>query len=345
LALFSLIPYWLQTKADIVVARYASLRLNLAFAINWLDDSVYWQKYKTSHPTAESMSMAELLDARIVISSNAEGTNKPPSKDAVTADNKTQQATLSAPSLIISTQVELPGVHESADFLGKLNDSELLMTSRKVSNYYNQSIYRWINKLYSLIERNRANETSTPVVLFDPTPAGAEQPENLIQTVRKEALLKYLTLADVRELAKFELPEIPPDTTRFASGLGKETDITLGSLPRNLYMATLFAQALLLFVIVYFSAFAREAVSSAAFPVRGTLFSAFSRSYSTLAVFFLALWVPFAASVSVSVASHKWPIVIFTVLIFFAGLSVHIVLHRKSYFKRLKFWCPNAINH
>jgi len=62
---------------------------------------------------------------------------------------------------------------------------------------------------------------------------------------------------------------------------------------------------LLAFVLVYFGAFAREAVSSPNFPTPGTLFSAFSGSRWSLLVLLLALWGPFAASVAVAIASRQ----------------------------------------
>ncbi len=88
-------------------------------------------------------------------------------------------------------------------------------------------------------------------------------------------------------------------------------------------------------------AFAGEAVSSAGFPVQGTLFSAFSGSRGTLLVFLLALWSPLFASVAVAVTARKWSLVPYSVLIGCAILFAHLRLQRKSYFRALN---PRLIN-
>jgi hypothetical protein len=89
-----------------------------------------------------------------------------------------------------------------------------------------------------------------------------------VSSLGRELLLDCLTLHDIRELADFELPTIP-DTTKFGVRGEREVDVSPGSLPRDLYLASLFAQAFMIFVLVYFNAFAREAVSSANFPAGG----------------------------------------------------------------------------
>jgi len=106
-------------------------------------------------------------------------------------------------------------------------------------------------------------------------------------------------------------------------------------LPRDLFLGTIFAEALLFFLLVYFGAFAREAISSPAFPAPGTLFSAFSKSDRTLLVLLLALWSPFVASMFVAIASRKLVLVFCSVLILGAVISAHRVLQRRSYFGAL----------
>src|SRR5258708_37325409 len=88
---------------------------------------------------------------------------------------------------------------------------------------------------------------------------------------------------------------------------------------------------------MYFSAFAREAASLATsdFPSRATLFSAFSRSRSTLIVFLVALWSPLLASLGVAVASRQWPMLICSLFILYAVLSANRVLQQRSYWALL----------
>ena len=222
----------------------------------------------------------------------------------------------------------------SQTLLAELDDSELLTTSRAVSDSLNYSIHRWVLKRHRLIVRNMA--ANTPHMVLLPARKEAQQPDNFVRTVGRKELLNNLTFRDVQELAQFELPKVPGITLREGRA-GKEIDITPGSLPPSLYGASVSAQLLLFFVIVYFNAFAHEATLSAAFPVPGTLFSAFSRSYWTLLVYFLGLWSPFLASLSMAVTSRDWLLIGLSVLIGFAILTVHVVFHRKSYFKALNF--------
>jgi hypothetical protein len=158
---------------------------------------------------------------------------------------------------------------------------------------------------------------------------------HFVPTLDKDALLNCLTLRDVRELAQFELPTFS-NPIQSEGRIQREVDISPSSLmPRDLYIASVLAQLLLFFVIVHFGAFAREAVSSAGFPVQGTLFSAFSGSRGTLLVFLLAVWSPLFVSVAVAVTARKWSLVPYSVLIGCAILFAHLGLQHKSYFRAL----------
>ena len=66
MALVSLIPYWLQGKQDNALGRYVSLRLGLATAVELLDESVIWQKYKAANPP-ESPSIKQLLETSVEV--------------------------------------------------------------------------------------------------------------------------------------------------------------------------------------------------------------------------------------------------------------------------------------
>jgi hypothetical protein len=154
--------------------------------------------------------------------------------------------------------------------------------------------------------------------------------------------LEKLTISDVRQLAGFEMPEISNSVKLGKSG-DTDVDLTPGSLPRNLYMATLSAQLLLFFVIMYFGAFSGEAISSGGFPITGTLFSAFAQSFWTLLVFFIALWVPVLSSLVVLAAawqtttlSRRLPLILCSVLTGLAVFSVQATLQRKDYFHALR---------
>jgi hypothetical protein len=215
------------------------------------------------------------------------------------------------------------------DLLSKLNEPELLTRSREAERFFDFSIARWANKRNDLVYRNAILHSCINRELE--VPHKGLKSDYFVPALESEALLKCLTLHDLRELAHLELPTI---ASPVQSG-ERETEIIPGSLPRDPYMASVLAQVLLLFVIVYFAAFAREAVLSTAFPAQGTLFGALSKSRWTLLVFLFALWSPLVASLVVTVTSRKWPIVVLSVLIFCAVLSLQRVLMQKSYFRAL----------
>jgi hypothetical protein len=93
---------------------------------------------------------------------------------------------------------------------------------------------------------------------------------------------------------------------------------------------------LLFFVTVYFGAYVREAVLSPAFPVPGTLFSAFARSKGTLFVMLLSLWSPVLASSWMAITSRRPLLMALTLLILLGIGSAYLVLYRRSYFAALK---------
>jgi hypothetical protein len=325
LALASLIPYWLELKEDAVLGKYLSLRLELATQIELLDDSGTWQEYRASHGDAESTPLAQLVTSTVEIGK------------VITKGTDPKAVTMAT----VATVSGIDEVQRAADFLVQLDDSDMLTRSRTYSNFFNMSVYRWVSKRGTLIYRNEGASYGSGgpsdclrAAISGEAQQAHEEVANFVPAVGKEMLLRCLTLRDVRELATFELPTIP-DTTKYSGRGGKQVDVAPGTLPRNLYMASLFAAGLLLFVVVYFSAFVREAVSSPTFPAQGTIFGAFSRPFWILAIFALALWAPVAASIGVAVVSRKLPLTLCSVLMGGATLSSHAVLHRKSYFAAL----------
>jgi len=259
------IPYWSERQNDIALGRYVSLRLSLETAVELLNDNFYWQKYKSSNEAAESASVLKLLDVWVEETPSSEG-NVPPvqSSTGTAPQNKARRTDIpglrpAAPTLLsVTMKTQIDEIHQIADFLVALDDSDVLTKGRTASVFYNVSIYRWASKRNSLVGRNAYANSCTLTVVRQP--AKAHQPEYFVPALGKETLLKCLNLRDVRELAGYELPKIP-DTTKFGVRGEREVDMSPGSFPRDLYLASLFAQGLLVFVILYFNAFAREAPS------------------------------------------------------------------------------------
>jgi hypothetical protein len=345
LALLSVIPYWWERQDNIALGRYVTSRLTLGTAIDLFDEDVYWQEYKSSNENAESKPISELAQARVEVGT-AEASKPAPRPKAGKRQKITQRSTAppSAPApptgLRASVTATIDEMRQIADSLSTLDDSDVLTRSRAVSVFYNVGIYRWVWKRNTLLNRNIYGHHCEPKATQTQE---STHPETYVPAVGRDILLECLTLQDVRELADFELPRIP-DTTRFGVRGEKEVDVSPGSFPRDLYLASLFVQVVVLFVIIYFNAFAREAVSSSSFPARGTLFGAFSRSRWTLAVFALILWVPFLASAAVATLSREWPLAICAALIGCVVVSTNLLLQRRKYWgtRSFRFLAPNT---
>lgn len=350
--LFALIPYWMQQPTDIALGHYIENRLNLSMYVDALDDNPLWQKYKASQPAAESMSIAQLLDARVVISSVSAGTQQVQPTENMASSHGHRPAAqghgrnaprppgwIPAPPTGLTATVfsDIREIRPIADFLTKLNDSDVLTKSRGYSNFFNFSIGRWAQKRNDLVYANVLLHNCTTRVLELPH-KGHRSPD-FVPALDGEALERCLTLRDVRGLAQFELPTFS-EPAQIGGSIRRGIDVSPGTLPRDLNVASIIAQVLLFFVIVYFGAYARGAVSSSAFPAQGTLFGSYCRSRWTLLVFLLALWTPLIASLGVAVASRKWTQLVFAVFVFCAVLSTHLVLQRKSYFAALS---PRAL--
>ena len=367
-ALFLLTSYWIERPKQIALGQYVGYRLNLANQLDTLDADPNWQEYRNSLESAESMPIAQLVD--VVVSVPGGATNKvtkagpqpaapiegryqlsweplspkPHSPAAPTGTHDVHHVERPAPpgpvSITAVFTVHLEEMRAIADYLAKLNDPRLLEASKQASNFFDLSIARWANKRNKLMYRNAFLHTCTATQLEVPTiPAGASRPDNYVPLLDRDALLTCLTLRDVRELAKFELPTFG-NPLQLDERIQKQVDVQPGSLRGDLFTASIVVQGFLFFIIVYFGAFAHEAVSSAAFPAPGTLFGVFSRLRWNLVVMLFALWTPLITSVTMSVVSRRWLLMACNAPIVLAVLSVHRVLQCKSYFGDLR---PRAL--
>jgi hypothetical protein len=378
LALASLIPVWSHRKDEIILGRYLTLRLNLVAALDALDENPIWQEYKLAHDT-ESVPLKQLADILINSNTLAPFNNSPQDTPSTKPPTPTPRANPSGPTdppdhhtgLDVEGFVRIrpaayhviqngptckptdpgcPGpptglafvvgfeeAQQAADYLAQLNDSDLLTRSRNASDVFNFSIYRWVLKRDNLIAQS-ARKGPLHATKVDGVP-NPRAPANFAPAADEAALLN-LTLGAVRELAKAELPPIS-NTVKLGPN-EPEVDLTPGSLPRSLYGASLFGQLLLFFVIIYFDAFARKAVSATHFPSQETLFGAFAGARPTLAVFLLALWTPSAVSLGILLVSFGGTsiggtlgLALCSVLIGLASLSVNASLNSRFYFRPL----------
>jgi len=341
-----LIPYWTERRNEEALGSYISSRQDLANRVETLDANPIWKDYKAFDSAAQSKSISELIKlSRGVWQAKAQTKAPPVAGPRIQRSYPSRptpppppppsglSATTSGPSLEILFQ-------PIADSLNRLNDPELLNRSRKASNFFEFSIIRWAGKREDLIYQNMLGTVTTPTGIcfsgaYWEIPYKEQRVEHFLPALDKDALLNCITLPDVRELAQFELPTFS-NPMQLRGSIYREVEANPNSLiPRDLYVASVLVQLLLFFVIVHFGAFAREAVSSAGFPVQGTLFSAFSGSRGTLLVFFLALWSPLCVSLAVAVASRRWSLIPYTALIGCATSFAYLVLQRKLFFSAL----------
>jgi hypothetical protein len=342
-ALLLMVSPWLEQPNYAALRLYLAYPLSLASEVDRLDDDPLWQKFKAAHESADSMSIQELLEASVVVSeSKAPDTPKskrtPNLRHPPISGGVASRSIPAAPTgLSVSVSEHLQQMQTIAEMLKGLNDSDILTHSRRVSNFFEFSIVRWVQKRNGLANRNQIETSCFAQYLGAPTQG--YKPSDFIPALQNDGMLKCLTLRDVTELAHTELPAftIPP---QLGERVGGQIDVTPGSLPHDLYAASVLAQLLLFFVMTYFCAFASEAASSPGFPAPGTLFSAFSRSRSTLFIFSFATFVPLLASTLVCWSSwasisvlRRLSLVGCMTFVALASFSMQLVFWEKSYFR------------
>jgi hypothetical protein len=339
-AVLVLIPRWLERPREVALGKYIAYRINLAAELDTLDANPAWQDYRSSQESADLMSIAQLLDLEVPLSDSSKITPSSPQAPSVAASpkpRKLQPDWRPSPPQIVGVMVtqklvEMPLI---ADFLNKLNDPQLLTNSMRQSNYFTFSIVRWGDKRNGMMYRNMLKHVCTVNQLEVPTiAAGKKTPDYFAPLLDKDALLKCLTLRDVHDLATFELPTFG-NPLQLEGQIQQQIDIKPGTLTGDLFTASIVAQLLLFFTIVYFGAFTNVALSSADFPASGTLFDAFARSRWTLLAMFLALWMPALAAITMSLVSRQWSLMICSVLVLIAVLSINVALSRRLYFGSL----------
>jgi hypothetical protein len=237
-------------------------------------------------------------------------------------------------NLRVLVQPSLNQIQQIADFLKQLNDSASLTEARQASLFAEVSIVRWVAR------RNRivfSNALSGPCL----TPGkGLEVPykkpssPHFVPALYEDDLLGCLTISDVKGLAQYELPTVSTPGQGQWAGTA-EVDVTPGGIPRDVYAASVVTEALLFFTLAYFGAFVREDTATSAFPIAGSLFSAFARSRASLGALFIALWSPIVASWLLVTFSMRLPLIVLAVLVSFAALWAQVELYRRSYFQPL----------
>jgi hypothetical protein len=301
--LFMLVASWAHRRSEVALAQYLSYRYDLALSIGSLDENPVWQKFKDSNEASETTPLNRLPVQVPVITSGLPITDKKIRSDHVVSIHKPHGPGWrpSAPTALTVTQmVEIPQIHDAIDILKKLNDASLLTESRKYSNYFAFSIGRWAQKRTDLIYRNAVGGNCATKEIEKPHASNVSA--EFVPEIDEDVLLACLNINDVRDLAQFEQPAMTnPD--QIGGLIRRDIDIAPGTLPKDLFLASIVSQAFLFVALAYFGAFTKEATLSEGFPVEGTFFSAFSRSHWTLLLLFFAIFIPPFSALSVAFES------------------------------------------
>ncbi|MGA2814402.1 MAG: hypothetical protein ABSG16_23645 [Candidatus Acidiferrum sp.] len=340
LVILLLCPYWEGRKSDAALASYLTNRLNLAVSLESLQNDAVWMEYAQSHPKVDQETLNSLVDTTVEIRRTASTKTSPPSDKSAPEATKPQKPNspgskplppngLSATSV---DEIEPPELSRIAEAWKNLNDSEMLTKSRENSNYFDFSIVKWVNRRGLLLYANDLSGLCSESEIEKPR--GSSKSGQYVPQLNDNAVMNCATLSNLEDLAKFEMPQmsIPTD---LGNRVSRTVDLTFGSLPKEGYAATLVAEALLFFVMVYFAAFVREAASSEFFPAPGTLFSGFSRSRWMLIVFLITLWTPLISVCAVTYVSRNLLVAFGIPLVLLGTYSVQRTLVKKSYFRAI----------
>jgi hypothetical protein len=328
-----------ERKADEALAGYVGRRLNLAMFVEELQKNQIWQNYAASHHDADQKPLAQLLGARVEMTPTSlkTGLRKPDETPSRSIEPHSPNSSKKgpAPPTILSVTTEplhisdLGEMSQIVQFWRELNDSDLLTRSRETSNYFSFSITKWANRRNALLYSNSLDLLCT--VSEIEVPRRFFKSARYVPQLNDDALMNCTTLRNLTELAQYEMPQMS-SPSQLGTKIGRDVDLSPGSLPKDPYAASLVAEGLLFFVLVYFSAFVREAASTESFPAWGTLFGAFSRTRWMLVVFLVALWMPFLACCAVAFISGKILLGLAVTPVLFATFSAHRTLEEKSYF-------------
>ncbi len=325
LVLFLLVQPWAHRPSEDALKRYVTARLYLSMMVDRIDEDPAWDKLRNSTTDLESLPLNKLPNALNVVSGSSPTANLLPQTEKSRVSAKSRPAPPTA--LSVTVEIKIPEITAILETINQLNDSSLLTESRNYSNYYGLSIVHWAQKRSDLVYRNVLASNCAKSEIE--APQGRRVPENFVASINPDVLMDCLTFNDVRALSQFERPIIAGAPLE---QIERDVDISPGTLPRNLFPATLVADVLLFFTLMYFGAFAREAECGGTLHTRGTLFSALSNSRATLALLSVLIWMPFVASLTVAVVSLNPYLWVASGVILLTVISIFSIFKRSGYF-------------
>jgi hypothetical protein len=332
---------WSQRSVDDAVGEYLVDRYTLSSAVERLNDDPFWKRWQAEHGIKSTIPFTKLIgpvedfyapldkpvtsppDQTVPIhTSHSKVKNQGPQS------KQSQRAFVPAAPIGLAGHVvtDISDVPQIANALIGLNKPDLLVRAAKYSNYFAFTIQFWNDRRYEFVGTSLQNGNCR--IQPQQIHSIAQEGKPPAQLLDNDVFLNCLTLADVNTLASLDLPPINnPD--QIGGHIGRDFDLSPGSLPRDPYKATLAAEAILLVVLLYFWAHANEALSSPRSPVPGTLFGAFAKSQLTAFAILLILWVPAFSSIAVAVQSRRQPIAVCSLMIVFTVLGISLTIAKK----------------
>lgn len=313
----SAIGFSLLHPLDIVrvheaLGEYVVHRINLSAALEHLEEESCWQHLLKTKNNAglEELPFGKLLDISCEFGKEGIRVNFPKEVHVADKNNasigmpnepqKLQRQDDHPPGIPADLRISasIPALDEIKLSMTGLGDGKVLAVARQASVEFNYSIYRWAVLLRSLKATTREKIQGTPVILL----GGGQSTDNVdpgyVPDLSTEDLKSFLTLADIRKLAKVEKPELP-DFEKVAGGASK-ISIPLASIPVTTSFASTLIEAGLLFSLMYFWLFQQEAQASKNFPAPGTLFSALNRSVGSRSLFVLMILISLSCAVLIA---------------------------------------------
>jgi hypothetical protein len=361
-ALLCLIPYWQHRPTAEALAGYFTSRFLLDMNLGQLNQNPAWQYYKESRKDADLISISRLpknftypppqwkpqsdtppsstpeigpVHAISQKSASFQRVASAVQKLRLTHRIAAQLPPSSSPNapppptgLTASVVGPLSELDEIAVLSKQLKDSKQLINASHYSNYYLISISRWIQKK-RMLAWNDQLQGRCPIKPID-LPAREGSPSE----PDPEVMFDCLTIRDWTQLAAYEMPSAgSAEQNQIGDGIGKPVDINVGSLPRRGDLASYVAGAMLIFTLLYFGAFLREAIHSTHFPAEATLFSTFSRTPFANLAMLLALIFPLLSTVTLAIVSKRWFLYLEAVLLGLITIWAFLGFQQKSYFK------------
>jgi hypothetical protein len=316
-----------KAKQFDALGKYASLRLELKDSLDQLGGEPCWKVLlKTEGDKVLNWTLSKLMEFRCgrpPAPKEGKPDKPPPSgsqKEEILekprSNSKGDEIAPETPTgFMVWSESTIWEFDRIADILSELGNGELLKLARSYSHRFDRSIYRWEMLRYRILQENRGG----PPVSTPPSKSRGKDPDR-----SREEQIKYFRLENLRRLGDYELPELG-EIEPLLKELSHFSLPSLG-MPVGLIAATHFIELGLVFMLVYFWVFQREAKLSRNYPAPGTLFGAFKRTFISRNMFKVFIALPAVAATLLAIESFSYTYWNTVFAVFVVGFSIIIAL-------------------